>query len=101
MQFMDGSLAVADAVRLCRPRWSRPTHHPSDHIVEALADMVANCTLDAEYITVRASSRPFRLHRCQRRRVPVYSATTSQGLALMFESASTRQGCGSHRHDHL
>jgi pyruvate ferredoxin oxidoreductase alpha subunit len=87
MQFMEGSLAVADAVRLCRPQVvSAYPITPQTHIVEALADMVANCTLDAEYITVESEFSA--LSACLGASAAgsrVYSATTSQGLALMFE----------------
>jgi pyruvate ferredoxin oxidoreductase alpha subunit len=87
MQFIEGSLAVADAVRLCRPQVvSAYPITPQTHIVEALADMVANCTLDAEYITVESEFSA--LSACIGASAAgsrVYSATTSQGLALMFE----------------
>ncbi|MDD1654093.1 MAG: pyruvate ferredoxin oxidoreductase, partial [Methanomicrobiales archaeon] len=87
MQFVEGSLAVADAVRLCRPQVvSAYPITPQTHIVEALADMVANCTLDAEYITVESEFSA--LSSCLGASAAgsrVYSATTSQGLALMFE----------------
>jgi pyruvate ferredoxin oxidoreductase alpha subunit len=59
---------------------------PQTHIVEALADMVANCTLDAEYITVENELSA--LSACVGASAAgsrAYSATTSQGLALMFE----------------
>ncbi len=53
MEITEGSHAVAEAVRLCRPQViSAYPITPQTHIVEALADMVANCQLDAEYITV-------------------------------------------------
>jgi pyruvate ferredoxin oxidoreductase alpha subunit len=59
---------------------------PQTHIVEALADFVANCELDAEYITVEnefsALSACIGASAAGSR---TYSATTSQGLALMFE----------------
>ena len=87
MQFVEGSFAVADAVRLCRPQViSAYPITPQTHIVEALADMVANCTLDAEYITVESEFSA--LSACIGASAAgsrVYSATTSQGLALMFE----------------
>ena len=87
MQFMEGSHAVADAVRLCRPQVvSAYPITPQTHIVEALADMVANCTLDADYITVESEFSA--LSACIGASAAgsrVYSATTSQGLALMFE----------------
>ncbi len=87
LKITEGSYAVAEAVRLCRPQViSAYPITPQTHIVEALADMVANCTLDAEYITV--DNELSALSACVGASAAgsrVYSATTSQGLALMFE----------------
>jgi pyruvate ferredoxin oxidoreductase alpha subunit len=87
MEITEGSHAVAEAVRLCRPQVvSAYPITPQTHIVEALADMVANCTLDADYITVENELSA--LSACVGASAAgsrVYSATTSQGLALMFE----------------
>jgi pyruvate ferredoxin oxidoreductase alpha subunit len=87
MKIVEGSLAVAEAVRLCRPQVvSAYPITPQTHIVEALADMVANCQLDAEYITVENELSA--LSACVGASAAgsrTYSATTSQGLALMFE----------------
>jgi pyruvate ferredoxin oxidoreductase alpha subunit len=87
MEIVEGSYAVAEAVRLCRPQViSAYPITPQTHIVEALADMVANCQLDAEYITVENELSA--LSACVGASAAgsrVYSATTSQGLALMFE----------------
>jgi len=87
MEITEGSYAVADAVRLCRPQViSAYPITPQTHIVEALADMVANCQLDAEYITVESEFSA--LSACIGASAAgsrTYSATTSQGLALMFE----------------
>ena len=64
-----------------------PDHPPRPHIVEALADFVANGTLDAEYITVEnelSALSPLVLVRVQL----VHGHTpqrTSQGLLLMTE----------------
>jgi pyruvate ferredoxin oxidoreductase alpha subunit len=84
---IEGSLAVAEAVRLCRPQViAAYPITPQTHIVEALADMVANCTLDADYITVESEFSA--LSACLGASAAgsrTYSATTSQGLALMFE----------------
>jgi len=74
-------------VRNCRPQVvSAYPITPQTHIVEALADMVANCKLDAEYITVENELSA--LSACVGASAAgsrAYSATTSQGLALMFE----------------
>jgi len=84
---IEGSHAVAEAVRNCRPQVvSAYPITPQTHIVEALADMVANCRLDAEYITVENELSA--LSACVGASAAgsrAYSATTSQGLALMFE----------------
>ena len=59
---------------------------PQTHIVEALAEMVANGRLDADYITVESEFSA--LSACLGASAAgsrTYSATTSQGLALMFE----------------
>jgi len=87
MEMIEGSHAVAEAVRNCRPQVvSAYPITPQTHIVEALADMVANCKLDAEYITVENELSA--LSACVGASAAgsrAYSATTSQGLALMFE----------------
>jgi pyruvate ferredoxin oxidoreductase alpha subunit len=87
MQMIEGSHAVAEAVKFCRPQViAAYPITPQTHIVEALADFVANCELDAEYITVEnefsALSACIGASAAGSR---TYSATTSQGLALMFE----------------
>jgi pyruvate ferredoxin oxidoreductase alpha subunit len=87
MRFIEGSIAVAEAARLSRPDVvSAYPITPQTHIVEALAEMVANCTLDAEYITVESEFSA--LSACLGAVAAgsrAYSATTSQGLALMYE----------------
>jgi len=87
MEIMEGSHAVAHAVKLSRPQViAAYPITPQTHIVEALADMVADCHLDAEYITVESEFSA--LSACLGASAAgsrVYSATTSQGLALMFE----------------
>lgn len=87
MEITEGSHAVAEAVRLCRPQVvSAYPITPQTHIVEALADFVANGTLDAEYITVENELSA--LSACVGASAAgsrAYSATTSQGLMLMAE----------------
>jgi len=87
MEITEGSYAVAEAVRFCRPQViSAYPITPQTHIVEALADFVANGWLDAEYITVENELSA--LSACVGASAAgsrTYSATTSQGLALMFE----------------
>jgi pyruvate ferredoxin oxidoreductase alpha subunit len=87
MEITEGSHAVAEAVRLCRPQVvSAYPITPQTHIVEALAEFVANCQLDAEYITVENELSA--LSACVGASAAgsrTYSATTSQGLLLMTE----------------
>jgi pyruvate ferredoxin oxidoreductase alpha subunit len=94
MEITEGSHAVAEAIRLCRPQViSAYPITPQTHIVEALADMVANCQLDAEYITV--DNELSALSACVGASAAgsrTYSATTSQGLALMFEVCFNASG---------
>ena len=87
LEFMEGSHAVAEIVKRCRPQViAAYPITPQTHIVEDLAQMVANCEIDAEYITVESEFSA--LSACLGASAAgsrVYSATTSQGLALMFE----------------
>jgi pyruvate ferredoxin oxidoreductase alpha subunit len=87
IQITEGSHAVADAVRLCRPDViSAYPITPQTHIVERLAEMVADGDLDSEYLTVESEFSA--LSSCLGASAAgsrVYSATTSQGLAFMFE----------------
>lgn len=87
LKITEGSHAVAEAVKFCRPEViAAYPITPQTHIVEALADMVANCELDSEYICVESEFSA--LSACLGASAAgsrVYSATSSQGLALMFE----------------
>ncbi len=87
LEIMEGSIAVAQAVRRCRPQViSAYPITPQTHIVEALAEIVANGELAADYITVESEFSA--LSACEGAVAAgsrAYSATTSQGLALMFE----------------
>lgn len=87
MELIEGSHAIAHAVKYCRPQViAAYPITPQTHIVEALAEMVANCELDADYITVESEFSA--LSACLGASAAgsrTYSATTSQGLALMFE----------------
>ncbi|MCF6325044.1 MAG: pyruvate ferredoxin oxidoreductase [Gammaproteobacteria bacterium] len=86
-QLLEGSLAVAEAVRLCLPQVvAAYPITPQTHIIERLAQHVANGELEAEFINaesefgaasivlgaVAAGARSF-------------TATASQGLLLMTE----------------
>ena len=94
MEITEGSHAIAEIVSKCRPQVvSAYPITPQTHIVEALAEMVADCTLDADYITVENEMSA--LSACIGASAAgsrVYSATTSQGLALMFEACFNAAG---------
>lgn len=87
MQIMEGSMAIAETVRLCRPQViSAYPITPQTHIVEGLASIVADGRLNADYICVESEFSA--LSCCVGASAAgsrVYSATTSQGLALMGE----------------
>lgn len=87
LQIMEGSHAVAEAVKLSRPEVvSAYPITPHTHIVERLAEMVADGDLDADYICVESEFSA--LSSCLGASAAgsrVYSATTSQGLAFMAE----------------
>lgn len=84
---MEGSHAVAEAAKLCRPEVvSAYPITPQTHIVERLAEMVADGDLDAEYICVESELSALSV--CLGSSAAgsrVYSATSSQGLMLMAE----------------
>ena len=87
MQIMEGSHAIAEAARLCRPEVvSAYPITPQTHIVERLADFVADGDLNAEYICVESELSALSV--CLGSSAAgsrVYSATSSQGLMLMAE----------------
>lgn len=87
MQILEGSHAIAEAVKLIRPDViSAYPITPQTHIVERLADMVADGDLDSEYICVESEFSA--LSSCLGASAAgsrVYSATSSQGLLLMAE----------------
>ena len=86
-KMIEGSMAVAEAVGLCRPDViSAYPITPQTHIVEELSQMVADGVIDAEYVRVEsehsAASVCLGAVAAGSR---AYSATTSQGLLLMAE----------------
>src|SRR5574341_383872 len=84
---LEGSKAIAEAVRLCRPQViSAYPITPQTHIVEELSRMVANGQLRAEFINVESefSAASVILGACAAGS-RAYSTTTSQGLLLMVE----------------
>ncbi len=86
-RFLEGSHAIAEAVKLCRPKViSAYPITPQTHIVERLSEMVANGELDAEYINVESEhSAMAACIGAQATGVRTFTATSSQGLALMWE----------------
>lgn len=84
---IEGSQAVADVVALCRPNViSAYPITPQTHIVEDLAQIVAQGHLNAEFVNVEsefaAASVVLGASAAGAR---AYTATTSQGLLLMSE----------------
>jgi pyruvate ferredoxin oxidoreductase alpha subunit len=81
------SIAVADAVKLCNPDVvAAYPITPQTHIVEHLADLVANGEIDAEYIPVESEHSA--MSAClgsSAAGARTFTATASQGLALMNE----------------
>jgi pyruvate ferredoxin oxidoreductase alpha subunit len=81
------SIALADAVQLCNPDVvAAYPITPQTHIVEHLAELVANGELDAEYIPVESehSAMSACLGSCAAG-ARTFTATSAQGLALMNE----------------
>ncbi len=81
------SIALADAVKLANPDVvAAYPITPQTHIVEHLADLVANGELDAEYIPVESEHSA--MSACLGSAAAgarTFTATASQGLALMNE----------------
>jgi pyruvate ferredoxin oxidoreductase alpha subunit len=84
---MEGSMAIAQAVKACRPDViSAYPITPQTHIVEFLAQMVANGELDAEYVRVDSEfSAASVIGGASATGVRAYTASSSQGLLLMTE----------------
>jgi pyruvate ferredoxin oxidoreductase alpha subunit len=87
LSVMEGSMAIAQAVRACRPAViSAYPITPQTHIIEFLAQMVANGELDAEYIRADSEfSAASILAGASATGVRTYTASSSQGLLLMTE----------------
>lgn len=86
-QVVEGSYAVAHAVAMCRPDViSAYPITPQTHIVEDLSQFVADGAIDSKYINVESEfSALSALVGASAAGARAYSATTSQGLALMHE----------------
>jgi len=84
---LEGSRAVAEAVRLCRPDViAAYPITPQTHIVENLSQMVADGLLKAENIRVESEhSAASAVLGASATGARAYTATTSQGFLLMIE----------------
>ena len=80
-------MAVADAVKLCRPKViSAYPITPQTHIVEDLSQMVADGEIDCEYVNVESEfAAASVVMGAATAGVRTYTATTAQGLFLMYE----------------
>ncbi|MDO9573901.1 MAG: pyruvate ferredoxin oxidoreductase [Candidatus Contubernalis sp.] len=85
--FLEGSIAVAEAVRLCKPGViSAYPITPQTHIVEKLADFVANGQLESQFVNVESEhSAASVVLGSLAAEVRSYTASSSQGLLLMSE----------------
>jgi len=86
-QFLEGSLAVAEVVKLCKPGViSAYPITPQTHIVEELAQMVADGQLPAQFVNVESEhSAASVVLGAVATGVRAYTATSSQGLFYMSE----------------
>jgi len=86
-EFLEGSYAVAEAVKLCRPGViSAYPITPQTHIVEELAQFVADGELDSQFINVESEhSAASVVLGAVAAGVRAYTATSSQGLLYMAE----------------
>ena len=87
IKVVEGSEAVAQAVRACRPEViSAYPISPQTHIVEWLARMQANGEMDAEYVRVESEfSAASVISGSSAAGSRSYTASSSQGLLLMTE----------------
>ncbi len=86
-QFLEGSRAVAEAVKLCKPGViSAYPITPQTHIVEELAQMVADGELNSQFVNVESEhSAASVVLGGVAAGVRSYTATSSQGLLYMGE----------------
>ena len=85
--FVEGSVAVAKAVAVCRPHViSAYPITPQTHIVEHLSELVADGELKSEYVNVESEhSAASVVLGASATGARTYTATTSQGFLLMVE----------------
>jgi len=86
-EFLEGSRAIAEAVRLCKPGViSAYPITPQTHIVEELAQMVANGELRSQFVNVESEhSAASVVLGGVAAGVRSFTATSSQGLLYMAE----------------
>jgi len=86
-EFLEGSLAVAEIVKLCKPGViSAYPITPQTHIVEELAQFVANGELGSQFVNVESEhSAASVVLGAVASGVRAYTATSSQGLFYMGE----------------
>ncbi len=94
MVVVEGSYAVAHAVKVCKPNViSAYPITPQTHIVEDLAQFVADGEMNCEYMNVESEfSAISALIGASAAGARTYSSTTSQGLALMHEALFNSSG---------
>ncbi len=86
-KLIEGSVAIAEAVTQCKPKViSAYPITPQTHIVQELAQIIADGKLKASFINVESEfSAASVVQGASARGVRVYSSTASQGLLLMLE----------------
>ena len=86
-EFLEGSMAVAKIIKLCKPGViSAYPITPQTHIVEELAQMVADGHLNSQFVNVESEhSAASLVLGAVATGVRVYTATSSQGLFYMSE----------------
>ncbi len=86
-EFLEGSLAVGEIIRLCKPGViSAYPITPQTHIVEELATMVCEGKLNSQFVNVESEhSAASVVLGAVATGVRVYTATSSQGLLYMAE----------------
>lgn len=86
-EFLEGSRAVAEIIKLCKPGViSAYPITPQTHIVEELAQLVADKKLDSQFVNVESEhSAASVVLGAVATGVRAYTATSSQGLFYMAE----------------
>lgn len=94
MVVVEGSYAVAHAVKVCKPNViSAYPITPQTHIVEDLSQFAADGEMNCEYMNVESEfSAISALIGASTAGARTYSSTTSQGLALMHEALFNASG---------